>query len=166
MQTQLTPLNRFANLTSDNLNDLEQQAVIDLARRVLAKRHTPGKAFTKPELAASYFQLHLAEKQFEVFAILFLDTQHRILAFEELFNGTIDGSVVYPRVVAQRALALNAAAVIAAHNHPSGITRPSNADQTITKKLNDALKLLDIRLLDHFIVSAEGTYSFAEHGLI
>jgi DNA repair protein RadC len=148
------------------LNEKEQDYIIYQALSILDSRHELGKKITSPEDTKKYLQLLLAERKAEVFGMLFLNNQHGILAFEELFFGTIDGASVYPRVIAQRALELNAAAVIAVHNHPSGISEPSTADKHITAKIKDALSLLDIRLLDHFIVSTHGTYSFAEHGLI
>jgi len=101
-----------------------------------------------------------------VFACVFLDNRHRIIAFEELFQGTIDGASVHPRVVVQKALENNAAAVIFAHNHPSGVAEPSMADQRITQRLKDALALVEIRVLDHFIVTAEDSISFAERSLL
>jgi DNA repair protein RadC len=103
---------------------------------------------------------------YEVFACLFLDTRHRVIAYEELFNGTIDGSSVHPREVVRRALHHNCAAVILAHNHPSGVCEPSHADKAITKRLQDALALVDVRVLDHFIVGDASPYSFAETGLL
>ena len=102
----------------------------------------------------------------EVFAALFLDTRHRVIAFEELFYGTIDGATVYPRVVAEKALRHRAAALIVAHNHPSGVSEPSLADQAITHRLKDALALLDIRLLDHFVIGEGAAVSMASRGLI
>ena len=148
------------------LNDIERDYVVNLALTILSNRHAPGKPLTKPEETAHYLQLQLAEYKREVFAMLFLNNQHYILSFEKLFFGTIDGASVYPRIVVQRALELNAAATIAVHNHPSGLAEPSESDKQITEKIKNALALVDIRLLDHFIVSTLGTYSFAEHGLI
>jgi DNA repair protein RadC len=110
--------------------------------------------------------MHYKDLENEVFACLFLDSQHHVIIHEVLFRGTIDAACVYPREVAKRALQVNAAAVIFAHNHPSGILTPSQADRSITDKLKQALNLFDIRALDHFIVSKMGAYSFAEHGLI
>jgi DNA repair protein RadC len=102
----------------------------------------------------------------EVFAAIFLDNRHRVLGFEELFFGTIDGASVHPRVVVQRALDLNAAAVIFAHNHPSGVAEPSRSDEALTRRLREALGLVDIRVLDHLVVGSEGIVSFAERGLL
>jgi DNA repair protein RadC len=109
--------------------------------------------------------LKLAPYEHEVFVCLFLDNQHRVIACDELFRGTIDGASVYPREVVKAALQYNAAALIMAHNHPSGISDPSQADRVITEKLKEALALIDVRVLDHFIVG-ENVYSFAEHGLL
>jgi DNA repair protein RadC len=108
----------------------------------------------------------MGERKFEVFACIYVDNRHRIIAFEELFQGTIDGASVHPRVVVQRALELNAAAVLFAHNHPSGVAEPSMADQRITERLRSALALIDVRVLDHFIVTAEDSVSFAERSLL
>jgi DNA repair protein RadC len=117
---------------------------------------------TSPEASRAYLRLKMGERKFEVFACVFVDNRHRIIALEELFQGTIDGASVHPRVVVQRALELNAAAVLFAHNHPSGVAEPSMADQRITQRLKDALALVDVRVLDHFIVTAEDSISFAE----
>jgi DNA repair protein RadC len=142
------------------------QAVLEMARRHLKESLRRGGALTCPDLTRSYLTSQLRGYGHEVFACLFLDNQHRIIEFEELFRGTIDGASVYPREVVKKALAFNAAAVIFAHNHPSGITEPSEADRCITLKLKQALSLIDIRVLDHFIVGEGEPFSFAEHGLI
>ena len=158
--------NQFKNIQENQLNNTEQDYIINLALCILANRYAPGKALTKPEDTARYLQLLLAENKSEIFGVLFLDNQHRVLGFEKLFYGTIDSASVYPRVIAQRALELNAAALIATHNHPSGVAEPSESDKQITAKIKKAVELIDIRLLDHFIVSTQTTYSFAEHGLV
>ena len=106
------------------------------------------------------------DRKAEVFGCLFLDNQHRVIDVGELFQGTIDGASVHPRVVVQQALALNAAAIVFFHNHPSGVAEPSHADEAITKRLKDALALVDIRVLDHFVVTAGECVSFAERGLL
>ena len=121
---------------------------------------------TSAESARQYVTLQLAEREHEVVACLFLDNRHRMIAFEELFRGTIDGASVHPREVVKEALAHNAAAVILAHNHPSGVAEPSGADKTITRRLIDALSLIDVRVLDHIVVGGAETVSFAERGLI
>lgn len=144
------------------------KAIIEQATRILAKRLTRSgtKTFTSPDAVRQFVQLQLADKEREVFAVMFLDNRHRLIAYEELFHGTIDGASVHPREVVKSALRYNAAAVILAHNHPSGVAEPSQADQRITKRLQDALTLVDIRVLDHFVVGDGEPVSFAERGLI
>jgi len=124
-----------------------------------------GTALTSPEQAMKCLKLKLAPFEHEVFVCLFLDNQHRLISCDEMFRGTIDSASVYPREVVKAALKHNAAAVMLAHNHPSGVSEPSQADKTITSKLKEALALVDVRTLDHFVVG-ETVYSFAEHGLI
>ncbi len=158
--------NRFSHLGPDDLHEGEIRSLLDLALRVLAHRHRRGESLTSPEASRAYLRLKIGERKFEVFACVFLDNRHRIIDFEELFQGTIDGASVHPRVVVQRALELNAAAVVLAHNHPSGVAEPSMADQRITERLKSALALIDVRVLDHFIVTAEDSTSFAERGLL
>jgi len=120
---------------------------------------------TSPQASIDYLRLRLAGRRREHFACLFLDTRHRVIAYEELFHGTIDGASVHPREVVRRALEHNAAALILAHNHPSGVAEPSEADRRITQRLRDALALVEIRVLDHIVVGDE-TVSFAERGLM
>ena len=158
--------NRFSHLGPDDLHEGEIRSLLDLALRVLAHRHRRGESLTSPETSRAYLRLKIAERKYEVFGCLFTDNRHRIIAFEELFRGTIDGASVHPRVVVQRALELNSAAVLLVHNHPSGVAEPSQADQRITQRLRDALALVDVRVLDHFIVTAEDSVSFAERGLL
>ena len=142
------------------------QAVLEMAKRHFEEILQRGDALTSPEATRAYLSAQLRGYSYEVFACLFLDNQHRVIQLEELFRGTIDGASVYPRDVAKRALFHNAAAVIFAHNHPSGINEPSQADKNITDKLKQALILFDIRVLDHFIIGDGLPYSFAEHGLL
>mgnify|MGYP000002155766 FL=1 len=142
------------------------QAVLEMARRHTFEELDRGDVLTSPEATRIYLSQQLRHYQHEVFACLFLDNQHHILEFEELFRGTIDSASVYPREVVKKALVHNAAAVILAHNHPSGISEPSQADKLITDKLKQALALIDIRVLDHFIVGDGIPYSFAENGLL
>ena len=142
------------------------QAVLEMAKRHFEEILQRGDALTSPEATRAYLSAQLRGYSYEVFACLFLDNQHRVIQLEELFRGTIDGASVYPREVAKRALFHNAAAVIFAHNHPSGINEPSQADKNITDKLKQALILFDIRVLDHFIIGDGLPYSFAEHGLL
>jgi DNA repair protein RadC len=158
--------NRFLGLGPDDLNPGEIDSLLDLALSVLAQRHRRGESLTSPEASRAYLRLKMGERKFEVFACIYVDNRHRIIAFEELFQGTIDGASVHPRVVVQRALELNAAAVLFAHNHPSGVAEPSMADQRITERLRSALALIDVRVLDHFIVTAEDSVSFAERSLL
>ena len=141
-------------------------AVLELSRRYLHQTLVRGTPLESPQATEQYLKTVLRDKPHEVFACLFLDTRHRVIAFEELFHGTIDGATVYPRVVAEKALAHGAAALIAAHNHPSGIAEPSLADQAITRRLKEALALLDIRLLDHFVIGEGAPISMAARGLI
>lgn len=141
-------------------------AVLELSRRYLDEMLMRGDPLESPDVTEQYLKTALRDCSNEVFACLFLDTRHRVIAFEELFHGTIDGATVYPRVVAEKALQHGAAALIVAHNHPSGISEPSLADQAITRRLKDALALLDIRLLDHFVVGEGTPVSMAARGLL
>jgi DNA repair protein RadC len=141
-------------------------AVLELSRRYLQEMLMRGDPLESPDVTEQYLKSALRDQPHEVFACLFLDTRHRVIAFEELFHGTIDGATVYPRVVAEKALAHGAAALIVAHNHPSGISEPSIADQAITRRLKDALALLDIRLLDHFVIGDGAPVSMASRGLV
>lgn len=141
------------------------QAVLEMARRHLQEKLQRGDALTSPELTAKYLQQQLRDYPFEVFACLFLDNRNRLIAYEELFRGTIDGASVHPREVVRRALLRNAAAVIFAHNHPSGVAEPSRSDRAITEKLKQALGLIDVRVLDHFVIGDE-VISMAERGLL
>jgi DNA repair protein RadC len=140
------------------------QAGLEMARRHLHESLQQGDVLTSPSLTRLYLQTHLRDEAREVFAVLFLDNQHRMLAFERLFYGTIDGASVHPREVVKHCLRLNAAAVIIAHNHPSGIAEPSQADRRITDRLREALALVDIRLVDHVVVGANDCVSFSERG--
>ncbi|AHE99482.1 RadC family protein [Thioalkalivibrio paradoxus] len=141
------------------------QAVLEMGRRHLAESLQRGDAITSPAATRAFLSARLRDYPFEVFACLFLDNRHRVVAFEELFRGTIDGASVHPREVVRRVLHHNAAAVILAHNHPSGVAEPSRADEAITRRLSEALGLVDVRVLDHVIV-ADGIVSFAERGLL
>lgn len=142
------------------------QAVLEMARRHFKEVLQRGNALTSPEITRAYLSAQLRGYSYEVFACLFLDNQHRVIQLDELFRGTIDGASVYPREVVKKALHHNAAAVIFAHNHPSGVAEPSQADRHITDKLKQALALFEIRVLDHFIIGDGLPYSFAEHGLL
>ncbi|MCK9986225.1 MAG: DNA repair protein RadC [Azoarcus sp.] len=139
-----------------------QQAIILLEKRVFKA----GPALGSPAAVRDYLRMKLVVEPNEVFAVVFLDSQHQVLAYEPLFKGTVDQTSVYPRVVVQRALALNASALILAHQHPSGVTEPSAADRALTDRLKAALAMVDIRVVDHFIVGKGAPYSFAEAGLL
>ncbi len=140
------------------------EAALEFGRRSIEGPVDRRRAFQKPGDAARCFRARLANLGHEVFSCLFLDTRHRLIAYEPLFRGTIDGAAVYPREIVKRALGFNAAAVILGHNHPSGDCEPSEADRNITLKLARALSLVDIRLLDHLVVSRQGHVSLAERG--
>lgn len=145
---------------------LTEQDLLRIANQIARKRLAKGTAITNTTDAAAHLQTLLQDREHEVFGALFLDTQHRVLAFEELFRGTLDGASVYPREVLKRALALNSAALIGVHNHPSGNPEPSQSDRALTQALKDALALVDIRLLDHLVVGAEGVVSLAVRGVL
>jgi DNA repair protein RadC len=141
-------------------------AIIENALKILSDRiRRPDTYITSPNDTKNYLRLKLSEIEHEVFTVIFLDTRHGVIRYEEMFRGTIDGASVYPREVAKAALACNASAVIFCHNHPSGISEPSLADQAITRRLKDALALIDVRVLDHLVVGDDIT-SFAERGLL
>jgi DNA repair protein RadC len=142
------------------------QAAVELARRNFREALRTGPALAAPEATRAFLLAQLRDRPYEVFCCLYLDNRHRLIAFEELFRGTIDRAGVHPREVLRQALAHNAAAVIFAHNHPSGILEPSQADELITRRLKEALALMDVRVLDHFIVGDDRCFSFCEHGLL
>jgi DNA repair protein RadC len=140
--------------------------VLERAQALLAQRYRVGSpVLTSPALTREFLRVHLGTCEHEVFGMLHLDGRHRLLAVENLFRGTISSSSVHPREVVKSALAHNAASVVLFHNHPSGLTEPSAADELITRRLKEALALIDVRVLDHLII-AESIYSFAEHGLL
>lgn len=140
--------------------------ILEAARRVIDQKMQRGAEFGSPAMVKEYLRAKLAGFEYEVFAVLFLDTRHRLIEYVELFRGTIDGASVYPREVAKEALRCNAAATILAHNHPSGNSTPSQADRMLTRQLRDALALVDVRMLDHIIVAGDATMAFSEHGLL
>lgn len=144
----------------------ELVAVLELARRALAQQLREREVFNSPGAVQNYLQLHLAAKGHEVFAVLFLDSGHRLLAMEELFRGTLTQTSVYPREVVLRALHHQAAAVVLAHNHPSGSVQPSRADEALTQNLKTTLALVDVRVLDHVIVAPGRALSMAQEGLL
>ena len=142
------------------------QAVLEMSRRNLQEKMSKGDILSSPDDTRRFLEASLRDYEHEVFAALFLDNRHQVICFRELFTGTIDGASVYPREVVKLTLQLNAAAIIFTHNHPSGISKPSESDKVITKRLKDALLMVEVRVLDHFIVGDDGGYSFAEHGLL
>ena len=148
------------------LRPVSADEIMAMAKKLIRRKFVRGKALTSPDITRQYLMLEMALLEHEVFYCIFLDNQHRVLKAECCFQGTIDGANVYPREIVKRALQLNAAAVILAHNHPSGITAASIADQAITRRLIRALSLVDIRVLDHFIIGSTGYYSIAEAGLM
>jgi DNA repair protein RadC len=144
----------------------ELLAVMEMARRGLRGELRTQPVFSSPQLVKDYVQMRLGALPHEVFAVLFLDAQHRLIVCEELFRGTLTQTSVYPREVVKRSLELNAASVILAHNHPSGTLEPSRADELLTQTLRTSLQLIDVRVLDHLVVGHTGAMSFAERGLL
>ena len=142
------------------------EEVLSQARRVLSRRVRRGAVMSSPQMVKDYLRLQIGVLEHEVFVVVFLDAQHRLIALKEMFRGTVTQTSVYPREVVKEALAANAAAVILAHNHPSGSTEPSRADEYLTQTLKTALALVDVRVLDHLIVGGAEISSFAERGLI
>jgi len=144
---------------------VQLQACLEMSKRYLAEQLTQqGNALTSSQATRDYLLSELRHESREIFAVLFLDNQHQVIKFERLFYGTLDAAAVYPRVVVEQALKHHAAAVILTHNHPSGVAQASIADKQITQKLEQALQLIDVRVLDHIIVAGHQCYSFAEHG--
>lgn len=142
------------------------QAALEIARRGLQEHLEAGPVLSAPQSVRDYLRLSLQGRPHEVFLTLFLDAQHRVVASEELFRGTLTQTSVYPREVVKQALQHNAAAVIFAHNHPSGVAEPSRADEALTQALKQALALVDVRVLDHFVIAADSALSFAERGIL
>jgi len=145
---------------------MSEDRVIERALAILARRARSGSALNSPSAVRDYLRLSLGGREHEVFVAIFLDSQHRVISCEELFRGTLAQTSVYPREVVKEALAANAAAVIFAHNHPSGVAQPSQADELLTRNLKDALALVDVKVLDHFVVAGPQALSFAERGLL
>jgi len=141
-------------------------AAVELARRHFREPLSVGSTLTAPDATRRFLVAQLRDRPYEVFCCLFLDNRHRLLAFEEIFRGTIDGASVHPREVIRQTLLHNAASLIIAHNHPSGVPEPSQADEHVTRRLREALALVDVRLLDHFIVADGHCFSFVEHALL
>ena len=142
------------------------EQILEAARQAIEHKMQRGDSFTSPAAVKEYLHAKLAGFQHEVFAVLFLDTQHRLIEYTEMFRGTIDSAEVHPREVVKEALRHNAAAVVISHNHPSGNPEPSQADKMLTRQLKEVLALVDVRVLDHIIVAGADTTSFAERGLI
>ena len=142
------------------------EQILEAARQAIERKMQRGTSFTSPAAVKEDLRAKLAGFEHEVFAVLFMDTQHRLIEYAEMFRGTIDGASVYPRELVKEALRLNAAAVIVSHNHPSGNPEPSGADRALTQRLKEALGLVDVRVLDHVIVAGSDTTSLAERGLL
>lgn len=149
-----------------NSGTQHDDAIIERALKILEYRARYGESLSSPKAAGDYCRLKLAEREHEIFAVLFLDAQNRLIEYQELFRGTLTQTSVYPREVVKAALACNAAGCILAHNHPSGIAEPSRADEMLTQNLKQALALIDVRVLDHLIVATGGIVSLAERGVI
>lgn len=145
---------------------VQLQAVLEMSRRHMAAELNRAEALRNPAAAGNFFKAKLRDLPHEVFALLLLDNQHRVLHYETLFRGTLDGASVHPREVVKLVMAHNAAAVIVGHNHPSGVREPSRADLSITRQLKDALALIDVRLLDHLLIADGEPVSFATQGLL
>ena len=163
----LVPAPRAYTLTKPEQVDLLtfESAVLERASRILEKRlRRKGHALGSPDDTRRYLTLKLAHLEHEVFAVLLLDTRNRVINFIEMFHGTIDSASVHPREVVKACLYNNAAALIIAHNHPSGVSEPSNADSALTRRLREAVELVDVRLLDHFVIAGDEYVSFAERG--
>lgn len=151
---------------SNGFSPAADEQIVKAALAIVAKAMRRGMVLTNPRVVREFLMLRFAALEHEIFAVLFLNTRHRVIAVEEMFRGTVDGASVYPREVVKAALNRNATAVILAHNHPSGESDPSQADELITRRLKEALALIDVRVLDHIVVGKESCYSFAEHGLL
>jgi DNA repair protein RadC len=155
-----------AQLQDGSSRPATAEEIIAAAREHMSRRVRRGTQLCSPKATRDYLSLKLGGIEREVFAVIFLDKRHRLISYQEMFQGTIDGASVHPREVVKEALRQNAAAVILAHPHPSGVAEPSHADELITAKLRDALSLIDVRILDHIIVAGGDTVSLAERGLL
>lgn len=146
---------------------MSEDEIIDQALTILERRlHKPDYVMSNPEAVADYLKLHYGGLEYESFRVMFLNNQNGLISLKEMFRGTVNAATIYPREVVKASLAFNAAAVILSHNHPSGDPTPSQADKQITHHLVDALKLVDVRVLDHIVVGGNESYSFADHGLM
>ena len=156
----------FVRETSAGYLPISDSEVIDMALRILAERVTQGPVMSSPRVVKDFLRLRFSGLQHEVFCVLYLDKRHRLIACEDLFRGTVDGANVFPREIIKASLRHNAASILCAHNHPSNNPSPSQADELITTRIKAAVELLDLKLLDHLVVTAGETVSFAELGLI
>jgi len=163
MKSEDVPVYNTRKTRDDRLDDEVIAKALQIIERRLAK---PGEAMSSPQIVKNFLTINLAELEHEVFVAIFLDAQHRVLQYVEMFRGTLNQTSVHPREVVKEALRLNAGAVIFAHNHPSGMPEPSRADEGLTKTLRDALALVDVKVLDHIIVGGMTTVSFTERGLL
>lgn len=162
-----TPLSTLLSTEVGNADYVPELAIAkELVMRSLEENLFQGNALTSPQLVRDYLKVILNGREAEAFVALFLDTQHRLITCEELFQGTLSQTSVYPREVVKRSLAVNAASVIFAHNHPSGVAEPSRADELLTHSLKQALALVDVKVLDHFVVAGNETLSMAERGIV
>lgn len=157
---------RFAGLGAEALSEAERESVVELAKAVMATEVAKGPVMIGEAAASTYLQLKAARREHEVFGCLFLTVRNRLIKDEELFYGTIDGAMVYPRVILQKALAFNAGAVVAYHNHPSAVAEPSMGDVHLTDRVKNLLREIDVELLDHIVVTRTETVSMAERGLL
>lgn len=156
----------FVRETAEGYVQVSDEAVIEAALKLLSARVAKGPLLSSPKTVKDYLRVRFGDLQYEVFSLLYLDKRHRLIACEDLFRGTIDGASVHPREIVKASLRHNCASVICAHNHPSGVAEPSQADEQITHRIKEALALVDIRLLDHLVVTVGGCTSMAEIGLI
>lgn len=165
----MTEQSRQTDLFRDCIAEIsahEQQTIQEAFKILERSLRSPGVSMTNPEQVANYMKLNIAVKPHEVFMVMFLDSQHRLVETQEMFRGTINQASVYPREIVKEALRLNAAACILAHNHPSGIAEPSVTDKEITKKIKQALELIEVTVLDHFVIGGTTHTSFVERGLM
>ncbi|SRR5258708_15333182 len=161
-----SPISFIAQFEDGSKRAATSEEIVAAARGCMSRRVRRGTQLGSPRVTREFLSLKLGELEREVFAVIFLDKRHRLIKYQEMFQGTIDGASVHPREVVKEALKQNAAAVILAHPHPSGVAEPSQADEFITKRLQEALGLVDIRVLDHIIIAGGEAVSFAERGLI
>ena len=162
----MSKLTLLVQASAGALRPATPEEILTAARSVLARTVRRGASLESPRAVREYLSVTLGNRPYEVFGVIYVDNRHRLIEWQELFRGTLDGASVHPREVVKEALARNAAACILVHNHPSGVAEPSQADELITSRLKEALALVDIRTLDHLVVSGGELVSFAERGLI